>query len=295
MKRKWLGFPLVSVMALTACGNETSEDGENPEDILNQSISAMEDLESYGMDMTSSQSISMDNEEDIEEFEIDTSTEMDMVLDPLSFEQSMTLDLADIEGAEELGEDDTNMTYLSYFHEDDGFFVEDPASDSWMQMENEMMEDFLMVSEDQMNPEEQLHVLEDYVSDVSMEESADNYVITLETEDLDIEEMMEELDGLGMDGMDGMDEMFAEMFDETDIEHLDFQVSIDKETYYQTEAVINLSMTMDMMGESLQTSQESSIIYRDFDEIGDIDIPQDVLDSAEETEEEDLMEDDLMP
>ncbi|SES12987.1 DUF6612 family protein [Salisediminibacterium halotolerans] len=293
-----MGLTGLTVITLAACNNNVTDGGEDPEEILNQSMEAMDNLDSYGIDMATSQSISTEGEDEAGdgEFGIETTTEMDMTLDPLSFSQTMTMNLPEME--DEANEETDDMTYLSYFHEDEGFFMEDSTTDTWFQLEDDMMEDYLMITDQQVSPDDQLQVLEDHISDISMDESDSAYVITLETEEMNMQELMEDLDGMGMDGMDGMDEMFTEMFEETDIESMNFQVSIDKDTYYQTESLVELSMKMDMMGQSIQTSQENTIMYRDFDEIDEIEIPQDVIDSAEQTDSDILNEDldeDLTP
>ncbi|WP_280770098.1 DUF6612 family protein [Salipaludibacillus daqingensis] len=279
MKRK--GITIVSGLALltlTACGEVTSEDGMSVEDILNQSISAMEDLDSYSITMDMAQVMNIGEEEGVD---LDSSGEISVTMDPMAMIQKSTVNMG------ELGMgDEEELEYISYFTEEDGFYVEDPMMGNWLKLPDSLMEDMVAMSDAQMSPEKQLEPFKDYISDLSMETTDDTYVITLAGDGIDMNELMDQMGGMGLEGMDPM---VSEMMGELDIESLNYEFVIDRETFYQLESTIDMKMSVDFMGESMTTEQTVHMVMTDFNSIEAIEIPQEVLENAEEMSEEDMM------
>ncbi|SES33399.1 DUF6612 family protein [Salipaludibacillus aurantiacus] len=271
-------FSAAALLGLTACGETTTEDGLNVEDILNKTMSAMEDLNSYSIEMDMNQLMKMGDEG---EMAFDSSGDVELTMEPMTLKQSTRIDMGEFGMGEE-----SEMTYLTYFTEDEGFFVEDPMSGTWLKLPEEVMNDMLAMSEAQLNPEDQLKPFKEHISEVSVETTDSSYVITLAGDGIDMEQLMEQMGGMGLEGMDPM---LSEMMEDIDIEALAYEIFVDKETFYQTEANIDMTMTMTIMEETMTTQQKSNMIFSDFDKIDPIEIPQDVLDNAEEVSEEEMM------
>ncbi|MGJ9384979.1 DUF6612 family protein [Salipaludibacillus sp. CF4.18] len=86
-----------------------------------------------------------------------------------------------------------------------------------------------------------------------------------------------------------MDEMLLGLMEDVAVESIDYQIIIDKETFYQTEATINMVMGMDIMYQSITIDQDTHMTLSEFNELEPIEITQEVLDNATEMSEDELM------
>ncbi|MCR6107812.1 hypothetical protein HXA34_16015 [Salipaludibacillus agaradhaerens] len=277
MKKSLLtSLAAVTLLSLAACGDTTSDDGLSVEEILSESISTMEELDSYTLSMEMAQTLEGENEEgELESMSFDTSSEVSLTLEPMTMEIVTRMDMGELG----LGED-TNMEFLSYFTEEDGFYIEDPTLGGWVKMGDDFSEDLTAISEMQTSPEDQLKSFEDNITNLSVETTDSSYIISLDGDDLDMNDFLNQLDDLGFDDMGPALEELNEM--DMDIENISYKITIDKETFYQTEANIDMTYNMTMMGETISTSQQIHMVLSDFNNIDPIQIPEDVLEEAEE-------------
>ncbi|TYS70832.1 hypothetical protein FZC76_02755 [Sutcliffiella horikoshii] len=299
---------ILAVMLLTACGNssngasgnvegnaeaeettneettneveevDATEETEEQEaltadEVLQKSTEAMAKLSSYSMEMISDQEISMANEETIK---MVTTTTTDMSLNPMAMYQVTSIEDADgmMDGME-------NESYFS----EDGFFVYDSVAGQWYKMPEEFTTQINEMSEMQGNPAEQLEMLKDYTDKITMTEEEDHYVLNFEGSG----EQFNELAGMigGMMG-DGMGEVMQEMLSMMTVNQLSYLVHIDKESFYQTKVLLNMDMEMDVDGEKVSSIQVMDSTLTNFDEVGEITVPQEVIESAQEITQEDL-------
>ncbi|MBU9721750.1 MULTISPECIES: DUF6612 family protein [Bacillaceae] len=261
---------------LIACNDsDVTSDGLTVEDILNESISAMEGLSSYSMNLNSEQSIG-DGEEDVT---ISIASDMDLVLDPLTFFQTINMDM---------GMMGLDMTYESYFSEEHGFFMEEPFSGQWLKLPAEFSDEFMELSDMQISPQEQLEPFKDYISELTLTTEDDHYVIKLVGEGADFQSLLDQLDGLFGEGLDGIDEMLQSSLPEMDIKNIEYEIIIDKETFYQKEASINLELSMEFMGETISVEQQSHILMSKYNELNDFTIPEEVLNNSIEMNDDAL-------
>jgi hypothetical protein len=84
--------------------------------------------------------------------------------------------------------------------------------------------------------------------------------------------------------------MMEEMMSMMSINQLDYELHIDKETFYQSKIVMMMDMEMDIEGEKVTSNQNMNSLISNFDEVGDITIPKEVLDTAEEISLEDMQQ-----
>ncbi|QKS72168.1 hypothetical protein FLK61_36545 [Paenalkalicoccus suaedae] len=265
--KKLLVLSGVSLLTLAACNTEDAQDVES---ILTSSIEAMEEVESYAADMEMTQTMGMG---DGESLTMTSTGEMIMSNNPLALEQRMEMDMGEMN----MGEGP--MAYTAYFSEEEGFFMEEPTLGGWIKLPESEMDAILQM--EQMSPQEQLRPLQSYISELSLETTDDEYIITLSGEDIDMNAFMQEFQGLGVEGMDEM----MEVMEEIDVSSLNYVIHIDKETNYQTEAQIDMVMSMDMMGQSFDSEQSIHMLFRDFNEVGPVEIPQEVIDNAQDLED----------
>lgn len=82
--------------------------------------------------------------------------------------------------------------------------------------------------------------------------------------------------------------MMEEMLSMMTVNQLSYVVHVDKETFYQTKVLVNMDMEMDIEGEKVSSIQSVDSTLSNYDEVGEIAVPQDVIDNAQEITMEDL-------
>ncbi|MFA9558513.1 DUF6612 family protein [Evansella sp. AB-rgal1] len=257
------------VLLLGAC-NDVEVDGDMTlEDIMNGSISAMEELNSYAMEMEMEQTIDLSDDESMT---MNMSSVSEVHQDPMILFQTISMDM--------LGE---TLSYESYFSEEHGFFMEDPMMGGWMKYPDSLVTEIIDI-ETQMSPEEQLKPLMEYITDVSLSSDDDFYTLNLAGEDVDMQAFFEEINGMFGEGMDELETFMPDMT----IDELQYEIVIDKETLYQTATNVHMVLTMEMLGETLSTTQNIKMKMSKFNEIESLVIPEDVINNAVEMSETDL-------
>ncbi|SDO09861.1 DUF6612 family protein [Alkalicoccus daliensis] len=265
MKKK-IGLSIFSLLLLSAC---TGGSSLSAEEILQKSSETMEELASYQITSSAEQQMTSAEEEDVY---VTTETIMHLTQQPLTFKEEASIQMTG-------GVD--SLSYTSYFHEEEGLFIEDPMLGGWVQLPEEHLEEILAMTNSQLHPEEQLQLFQEYVSDVELETTEEDYIIHLQGETLELQEIMEHLGGAAMENFDEM----MEMLEEVEINSFDFTAHIDKESYYQKEASIILSLTFTENGETMDMEQTTEMSLNNFNEIEEITIPEDVLNNAEKLDE----------
>ncbi|MBM7622110.1 hypothetical protein JOC95_004021 [Bacillus tianshenii] len=297
--KMWM-IGILAVLMLAACGNSTTGNGEDgnsnkeanneadaqeqddsengsmtADDVLQKSIAAMSALKSYSMEMTSDQQITMAGEEPIN---MVTSTKTDMTLDPMAMYQ-----VTSMEDAENMME---GMESESYFTED-GFFIFDQMAGQWFKMPDEFVSDLSSLSDMQADPSQQLEMLKGYSEEMKLTEEGDVYILNFSGSGEQYNDMISAFGNMMGEGMGGMME---EMMSMMSINQLDYELHIDKQTFYQTKIVMMMDMEMDIEGEKVSSIQNMDSTLSNFDEVGDIKVPQEVLDTAEEISLEDMQQ-----
>ncbi|WP_417900779.1 DUF6612 family protein [Bacillus haimaensis] len=300
--KMWL-VGILAVMILAACGNSTTGNGEQnnassnnkeansvteaeeqdnkenqsmmADEVLQKSMEAMAALNSYSMEMTSEQEITMEGEEPIN---MVTSTKTDMTLDPVAMYQVNSM-----EDAESMME---GMETESYFTAE-GFFIFDQMAGQWFKMPDEFASELNSLSDMQTNPAQQLEMLKGYSDEMKLTEEGDVYILNFSGSGEQYNEMISMFGSMMGEEMGGMME---EMMSMMSINQLDYELHIDKKTFYQTKIVMMMDMEMDIEGEKVTSIQNMNSTLSNFDEVGDITIPQEVLDTAEEISLEDMQQ-----
>ncbi|SDJ01914.1 DUF6612 family protein [Natribacillus halophilus] len=260
---------------------DATEEEMDAEEVLSESMEAMDQLNSYSAEMDMDQTISVDGEE----MPMDMTMNMDVVLDPMSFSQTMIT-------PDPMTEEE--MEIEQYMDEDGTIYMLDPEMDEWIMMDGsdlglENIEDL------EMSPQEQLEMMETFASDLNMEEEEDRYALSIEGFGDEFMELIQEFAAMGDPQMqEEMDQFLGQM----DINALDYVIYIDKETFYQDEIEMNMELEMEEGGQSMEMSQKMQGTFSDFDETDEIDIPEEAIDEAidiEDLEEEmeEPAEDDL--
>jgi hypothetical protein len=311
MKRmKWLGAGIVALLIMTGCNESSTTDVEDPEveaadveeeatteeveieeveeetepieedvaeeenseelsieDILSKSIEAMNGVESFTTEMDVDQETTLGEDET---FTTQMKMKMDATQNPLAFYQQTSMQMPEFEEA--------TMNAEVYFTEN-GAYMNDGMEDVWFKYPDEFTQDLLALQEMQMNPEEQLKLLKSYTENLTMTEEGDHYIITIEGSDQSIDQMADQLNMMLGEGMaDGLSELTAMM----DITRMDYMIHINKETFYQEAIDMAMEFSMEAEGETISMVQHSTGTFSNFNEIDSIEVPQEIIDSAEE-------------
>jgi hypothetical protein len=239
------------------------------EEVLKKSTEASEELKSFSVNMDMSQVMSSGAEG--ENMNIDSVIDMDVTTDPMAFYQKMTMSMA---GAEE------SYDIESYFTEE-GMFLYDAAGKQWMKFPKEMSDDLLQMSSQQTNPGEELKKLQEFVDDFTFEQDAKSYILKLKADGEKFNDFVKETAAETLPP-----ELAAngEMLDNMNIKGVEYEIVIDKETFYPS--VLNMIMDMEITAEGQKISMKQNMNgqYSNYNKVEAITVPQEVLDTAMEME-----------
>lgn len=237
-------------------------DGSLVEEILVRSIEAMADVTSYTVQMDTESNIIMDGEE----MATTSSITMDIVIEPRMHHQIVKM-TDSFTGQE---------TEIEQYLDEDGYlYMYDEFQDHWMKMENLFGAAAITGTEEDLEPGLQLEMLEGFIDILSVEEEGDHYVLRVEGAG---EEMAALYSGFATEGEGGAEmENMMSMFD---IQHMDYVMYINKDTYYQDETIIEMEIEMDMGEDTISSADTTRTTFSNFNAFDTIDIPQDILDNA---------------
>ena len=255
---KMLFAAVAMLIFLAACNSESASNLTDAEDVLKQSLEAMEGLQSYSMKMESEQTMTVNDEEEVKMF---MTVDAEMMIDPIAFYQKLSME-SDIPM---MGAFETEMYLI-----DDTIYVFEPMMDEWMELPMEMAEELGGLAEMQLSPDQQLAMLRNFVDDIEMTENNNEYILKLAGEGTDFMEIAQVFGGVGTEGFDEMLEMFSQL----DLNFVEYEIFIDKETLYQTKLNMTMDMTMGMDGEIVRTVQSMNATITGYNEVEEIVLPE---------------------
>ena len=232
------------------------------EEVLEKSTAASESLKSFSVKMDMEQAISSN----VDEMNMETHSviDMDVVIDPMTFYQKMTMTMGD-----------EKVEMESYFSEDGMFFYE-PSGGQWMKFPQEMTDMFLQMAGEQQNPGDELKKLQKFVDDFTFEQDEKNFILKLKAAGEKFNDFIKET------AMESMPEGMAEeeLFDNMNIKSVDYEIIIDKETFNPVALIMDMDMDMTIEEETINLKQKVNAQYLNLNKIDAITVPQEVIDSA---------------
>lgn len=239
------------------------------EEVLKKSTEASQELKSFSVKMDMNQEMSSGAEG--ENMKIDSVIDMNVTTDPMAFYQKMTMTMP---GAEE------SYDMESYFTEE-GMFLYDAAGQQWMKFPKEMSDDLLQMSSQQTNPGEELKKLQEFVDDFTFEQDEKSFILKLKADGEKFNNFVKETAAETLPP-----ELAAngEILENMNIKGVDYEIVIDKETFYPS--VLNMVMDMEITaeGQTISMKQNMNGQYSNYNKVEAIAVPQEVLDSAVEME-----------
>lgn len=301
MKKLWTAvFSAMLVVSITACGNNeetattetpaatdtnapaetateapATEAAETPaaeepaadassmsaEELLNKAQEATKELKSYNMVANIDQSMTLNGEENASK----TSMNTDIVLDPA------------ISGYQEIKADAAGTsTDIKQYITADAIYME--VEGQWRKLPEEQRSQMMSTLESGSNLEASFDQFKSVASDMKVTEEGDDYVLTASLSGDKIKSMASDMLG-------GSDEQSAAALDQMNIEEMNLTYALNKETFYPTKSLIDMTMSAES-GEGDQAMSMSMHMIMDstiskHNEIEAITVPQDVVDSAQ--------------
>lgn len=257
-------------------GNESNESSDSDltlEEVFSKSVEAGEKISSLKVDMTMDQNTVIPGEDT--PINTVSDVQMEMVVEPLGLYQKA------VTSAEGLTEGEEPMTVESYLTEE-GFFMYDFMEDQWMKLPADMSDQIIEMSKAQGNPNEQLKSLEQFTDDFTFEQDESSYILTLNASGEKFREFLIEQTKDMMPEM-GLGSEMDDVFQDISFEDVNYEIEIDKETFLPSQLDTDLTMTMDVEGESIQLEQKTESMYKEYNTIDSIEVPDEIIENAVES------------
>lgn len=282
---KWINLIgiVLLIVVLSACNQsaaptkETSKENTSDltlHDVFTQSLAQSEKLDSLSASINMKQVVEIPSQEI--SMETSSKMDMDMIVEPLSLHQKGTTSM-NMLGEETLGAP-TEMKIESYLT-DQGFFMYDSMSTQWLKLPKDMYEQIMSISQNQADPSQQLKDLESFKDDFIFQQDDNSYVLKLTASGDEFNELMQKQLA---DTMPDMMIEEQELLQNMSVEKVDFEILIDKQTFNILTVNMVIDMIMVVEGENMRIIQDIKSNYSKFNEVNSIQIPQDIIDQAQE-------------
>ncbi|WP_203248192.1 DUF6612 family protein [Sporosarcina beigongshangi] len=194
--------------------------------------------------------------------------DMDMVVDPLAMYQKMDVDMGE-----------QGVTEMEIYMTEEGFFMNDPMSGQWLKLPAEMYED-LLAQAGSADPTLDMNMFKEFVEDFKFEQTDDEYILKLSASGEKFSKLFKEIamENLPAD-VDASAEA-AELMENIEMKSLEYEIYIDKKTFYTNAFNMKMDMKMQVDGEEMRIDQKVNAKLSKINEIDKIEIPQEILDNA---------------
>ena len=264
-------------LVLTACNTSATPTKDTTatskltlEQVYDKAMERQADIKSMSASMDMEQVIKFGIGEESMEMNMDSQMDIDMIAKPLAMHLSGTMTVPDMFGE---GDEKSSMPIEMYMKQDQGFFMKEPTSDSWMKMPSEEFDAILDQTASSANAKEQLEELKQYIDDFAFEQNDDTYVLTLNAQGDRFKELIQsEVDkslGTGQNPLDGLT-----------IDKANYVIFIDKETFDTNKMNMNFDLKMSIEGQEATIQTKSEVTYTEINNLDKIDIPQSIIDNA---------------
>lgn len=237
------------------------------QEVYEKAMAVSEEQKSMHAQMTIDQVIKVPSQE----LEMDSKIkmDMDMVIEPLSIYQKINMDMG------EQGKMDMEM-YVT----EAGFFMSNPESEGWIKLPNDMYEVMVGQMASGANPSLDMTMFKEFADDFKFEQTEDEYVLTISAAGDKFSELFKKVATENMPAGLEVDEQQAEVLENMEVKSLDYEIFIDKKTFYTNAFNMNMDMTMKVEGEEMHIDQKVKADISKINEIKTIKIPQEVVDNA---------------
>jgi hypothetical protein len=270
--KKGLTLLLLAIVfvGLTACSSEDKRVNE----IYNNALEAAEEMNSAEVDIEMKQEMGVPHEESTMVMESQMSGFI--IAEPLAMHQKGTASIT-------MGEDGPMEMDQELYFVDNEIYSFDSLSGEWLKMdESTIPMDF--INTEQMDTSEQLNMFKDYVDDLKYEETDNAYVFQFSPNQDDVKTLTEDLlkEIIPEDLTTQIGEEITEVLKNTEINHLQVEMSINKDSYQIEKYQLDMDMKMALDGEEVHIKQNVNTIYRNINTVDKIEVPEEVKESAKD-------------
>lgn len=285
--KKWIAVLLSAmlVLGLTACGGEkgategnkttTEKSAEQPagetketaavptvDELFQKTVEASNGLKSFTTEAQVKQDITISQGDQKQDQKVEMKMKSDLNVDPLQVYQEIKMTIPG------QGEQDVKQ-YLSK----DGVYTH--VNGQWSKVPDDMKAQMLAGMEGSKNPAKQLDNFKSIAKDMKVSEEGDDYILTADVSGEGMKEMAKSLMS-----QTGNDSQTAAMMEQMNIKNIKITYGVNKTTYLPTKSDINMTMDMEQNGQSISMKMEMTSTLSKHNEVGEIKVPQEVLDSA---------------
>lgn len=169
------------------------------------------------------------------------------------------------------------MPIEMYMTEEDGFYMLNGESNEWLKMPDEQYEQLLAQTGAQADASEQLQQLEQFIEDFSFEQDVKNYLLTLNIEGDEFKQFI--LSQMGASLGESM-EVNGEILENMSFEDSQYKIVVAKDTFDIKEMDMDLKIITNVEGQETTIENDANIVYSKFDEVKEINIPNEVIKQA---------------
>ncbi len=201
--------------------------------------------------------------------------DMDMVIEPLAMYQKMQVDM---------GEQGTMK--MEIYMTEEGFFMNEPTTGQWIKLPNEMYEDMAGQISSGADPTLDMNMFKEFVDDFKFEQTDDEYILTLSASGEKFSKLFKEMAMKNMPADLGVNEEDANIMENINVKSLEYEIFIDKKTFYTNAFNMEMDMTMLIEGDEMHIVQKIKADLSKINDIKKIEVPQEVLDNAVDINEQ---------
>ncbi|MEG0261304.1 MAG: hypothetical protein RR651_15685, partial [Lysinibacillus sp.] len=164
-----------------------------------------------------------------------------------------------------------------YMIQEQGFYVKDFNSAGWMKLPNDNFDEIANQATGSADSKEQLKQLQQFVKDFKFEQTDDAYILTLNAEGEKFKKFMESQIAATLP--DTLAPATLPL-DAMTIEKANYVLTIDKKTFDTNKIDVDFDFNMTIEGEKASIVSKSIITYTSINNISEIKIPQNIIDTA---------------
>ncbi|WP_340400956.1 DUF6612 family protein [Paenibacillus sp. FSL H8-0079] len=255
-----------------ATNNETSNEGNTPaeqetkiptlDELITKTNAATKEMKSFTTEANIDQNLNLDAGEQSQDQQVKTSLKMDIIKDPMMIYQEMNMEMS--------GQEAQNVK--QYITSDK---IYSQVGEQWVAIPEAQTSELIEQMKASMNPEGELEQFKKIEEDTEVTEEGDNYVINADVSGDNVKELAK-----AVMEQNGSDAQMQAMLDQMNITSMKMKYMINKETYLPASTDVNMVMEMEQNGQKMTMDMKMTSTFSNHDQVEEIKIPQEALDSA---------------
>ncbi|WP_342572784.1 DUF6612 family protein [Solibacillus sp. FSL K6-1781] len=278
MKKQYLfAMSTLSIVLVAGCGDTAepvegtdSEANLTLQQVYENAMQRQKNLKSVHAETTMDQVTSFVMEGQTMEITSNSNLAMDIQQKPMAMYSKGTVKM-------DMGDEKMDMPIEMYMTEEDGFYMLNGDTNEWLKMPDEQYEQLIAQTGAQADASEQLEQLEQFIDDFSFEQDDENYLLTLNIEGDEFKQFI--VSQMGASLGESM-EVNGEILENMTFEDSQYNIVVAKDTFDIKEMDMDLKIITNVEGQETTIENDANIVYSKFDEVKEINIPNEVINEA---------------